>query len=821
MFFEYLFEKESGEMKLIQSAIRRGIVFFMCAALFLSVRASVAQTMLTQFAAGFGGDTEQNTGNSPKLQTDRQITIDGRMLEDDQLRSPANEDARKTSAEQQEQVPPPSEFQRFAASSVGRLLPVFGASFFSAAFPPATGAPVPADYVIGPEDEIFLLVWGQQDFYHKLTVDRNGEVFIPQVGSVSLAGMQYQQLEGHLRAQFGRIFKNFELSVSMGQLRSIQIYVAGNAVRTGVYTVSSLSTMVNALFASGGPLPHGSMRRVQLRRNGRLAAELDLYDLLLRGDKSGDARLQPEDVIYIPAVGPQIAIAGSVKNPAIYEIKDEKTVGGIMEMTGGFTPVANRARATIERVRGGVSRELVELSLNDTGMNAPVVDGDILQVLTIVPRFDDTVTLHGNVADPGRFAWRPGMRLRDIIPDKESLTTRDYWKKKNLLGNVPNEKYDLWSDTNAEKTATDNPLDEENTVPLLTRSYFVKRDLVATLTPEERMEIELKAEAAAKPGRILVEFAVADINWSYAVIERQNPMDLLTNLIPFNLGKLVLENDESQNLELRSGDIVTIFSQADIQVPQMQQTRMVKLQGEFNAPGIYTVSPNETLGQLVSKAGGFTPQAYPYGSEFTRVSTRRDQQARMESYIMDLEQEADAAARNRLTNAADSSEAATVSAEVESRKRTIARMRELRSTGRIVLNMRPDVNDISGIAGLTLEDGDVFTVPARPSVINVIGEVYNPNAFIHVDGRMAKEYMEFAGGPTRNADEKRVYIIRADGSVIPKQSVSGFDKLKLNPGDSLVVPEHLFKTTFLRELRNWSQVFSQFGLGIAAVNVLR
>ena len=796
-------------MNLTQSAVRRGIVFFLCAVLFFSVNASVAQTLFTQFTAGVDSDTEQNTGNSPNPQTVRQTTIDGRMLQDDRLYSSAVENANKISAKPQEQAPPPGEFQRFVASSVGRLLPIFGASFFSAAFPPATGAPVPADYIIGPEDEIFLLVWGQQNFSLSLTVDRNGDVFIPQVGSVTLAGLQYRQLKDHLKTQLERVFRNFDLSVSMGQLRSIQIYVAGNAARTGMYTVSSLSTMVNALFVSGGPLPNGSMRRIQLRRNGRPAAELDLYDLLLRGDKSGDARLQPEDVIYIPVVGPQIAVAGSVKNPAIYEIKNEKTVGEIIEMTGGFSPVANRERATIERIRGGVSREIVELSLNDTGLSAPVADGDILQVLSIVPRFDNTVTLRGNVADPGRFAWQPGMRLRDIIPDKESLVSRDYWKKKNLLGNIPNEKFD--------------PLNENegNPSPSLDMDYFVKRSLVATLTPEEMVEIELKAKAAAKPGQVRIESSVADINWSYAVIERQNPTDLLTNLIPFHLGKLVLENDESQNLELRSGDVVTIFSQADIRVPQMQQTRTIKLQGEFNAPGIYTVGPDETLGRLIAKAGGLTPQAYLYGSEFTRVSTRRDQQVRMENYIMDLEQEADVAARNLMTNAADSAEAARISAEIENRKRTIQRMWTLRSTGRIVLNIRPDVNDISAIAGLTLEDGDVFTVPPRPSVVNVIGEIYNPNSFIHVDGRRVKEYMEFAGGFTRNADEKRVYVIRADGSVLPKQSVSSFDKLKLNPGDSLVVPEHLFKTTVLRELRNWSQVFSQFGLGIAAINVLR
>lgn len=832
------------KMNSTRFVIRRGIAFFLCAALFLSVPVSVAQTLFTQFGSAFG---EENMGSSIELPASRSETA-GQTLQND--RSRAGEGAAQISVESRERnfLPAaPSDFQRFIASSTGSLLPIFGASFFETAFPSVAGIPVPSDYIVGPDDEIILRVWGQQNFEHLLTVDRNGEVFIPQVGGVTLAGLQYRELPGFLKAQLGRVFKGFEIGVGMGRLRSIQIYVAGNAVRTGIHTVSSLDTMVNALFVSGGPLPNGSMRRIQLRRNGQLVTELDLYDLLLRGDKTGDARLQPEDVVFIPPVGPQVAATGSVKKPAVYEIKNEKTVGEVIEMTGGFSPIANRERATIERIRGGISREVIDLFLNDTGMRTPIADGDLIQALTIVPRFDDTVTLRGNVANPGRFTWRPGMRLRDIIPDKESLITRDYWKQRNLLGNIPNETRDLWNDVSlgnasvndppsimanivansAANSMANSPLDASanyspNTEkPLLDLDYFTKRELEARLRPEERMEMELRAEAAAKPERIRVESPVADIYWAYAVIERQNPADLLTNLIPFNLGKLVLENDESQNLEIRSGDVVTIFSQSDILPPQMQQTRTIKLEGEFNAPGIYPVAPGETLGHLFAKAGGLTPQAYLFGTEFTRESTRRDQQRRMERYVMELEQSLESAARNRMANASDSGAVAGISMEVENQKRAIEQIRLMRSTGRIVLNLQPDSNNFSEISGLTLENGDVFMVPPRPSVVNVIGEVYNPNSFIYDGSRQVDEYLKIAGGYTRSADKNRAYIIRADGSVLPRQSVKNFSRLKLNPGDSLVVPEYLMKMTFLRGLRDWSQVISQFGLGVAAINVLR
>ena len=301
---------------------------------------------------------------------------------------------------------PPSEFQRFVASSVGQVLPIFGASLFErvpTTFAPLDRVPVTADYVIGPGDEILLRVWGQVSMDLRLPVDRAGAVYIPQVGNVAVSGMEFKQLPEYLKSQLGRVFRNFDLSVNMGQLRSIQIYVVGQARQPGTYTVSSLSTLVTVLFASGGPSARGSMRRIQLKRGAQVVTELDLYNLLLNGDKSGDVRLLPEDVVYIPQAGPQVAAAGSLRNPAIYELKNEKTVSELIQMAGGLSSMADRKRATLERIKDGVSREVLELSLGAEGMSSPVADGDVLQVLTITPRFESTVTLRGNVANPGRF----------------------------------------------------------------------------------------------------------------------------------------------------------------------------------------------------------------------------------------------------------------------------------------------------------------------------------------------------------------------------------------------------------------------------------
>ena len=522
------------------------------------------------------------------------------------------------------------------------------------------------------------------------------------------------------------------------------------------------------------------MRRIQLKRGADVVTEFDLYDLLLNGDKSRDVRLLPGDVVYIPPSGPQVAVAGSVRNPAIYELKSENKVSDAIQMAGGLSAVADMQRATLERIHQSASREVLEFRLDAPGMATGIGDGDVLNIVTILPRFDNAVTLRGNVANPGRFAWRAGMRLRDVIPDKESLVTRDYWKKHNVLGFV---------------------------------------------SPDERVAAAPAMEAQRTPAGTEIADFVPEINWTYAVIERQNARDLKTELVPFNLGKLVLEGDQTQNLELRAGDVVTVFSQADIRVAVSQQNPKARLEGEFQTAGVYDVRPGETLGALIQRAGGLTPQAYLYGAEFMRESTRIDQQRRLDQFIDELERELDQSASKEIGRATTQEDAATAASSAQNTRQLIARMRNLKAAGRIVLRLEPGSNDLTKLMDLTLEGGDRFVVPARPATVNVFGAVYNQNSFLFEPAMRVEDYLRQAGGPTRTADTGRILIIRADGSVVPKRGASlfgrTFESARLNPGDSIVMPERMFKPGIMRGLRDWTQVFSQMALGAAAINVLR
>ena len=775
---------------------------------------------------------------------------------------------------------PLSEFQMLVAGSIGRIVPVYGADLFTNVpdtFAPVQRLPVTPDYVIGPGDELLIRTWGQVTQNLHLTVDRSGSVYVPQVGELRVAGLKFSQLQQFLKARFDRVYRNYDMNVNLGQLRSIQVFVTGEARRPGSYTVSSLSTLVNAVFASGGPGPHGSLRHILLKRQGAVATDFDLYDLLLNGDNSKDVSLETGDVIYFRAVGPQVAIVGSVNVPAIYELRGRENIAEALSLAGGLSATAETSSLEIERTEkkpnGGSVRVAVDVQMDQPSLGTVLRDADIVRVREEAPRFEKTVTLRGNVATPGRFAWREGMRVRDLIPTKESLLTPDYWLRREQLGlpvddfqpMMPPVKMEIPSNqpgqtVNRPAVPQDAQTINSGLFPQLTagvpqdnnvpqpgnseqfQSLAASNDQEAGSTGEQPGKV---AQISGSPHETLgsgphlvttphfpIETQVVrvspDIDWSYAVVERVDPNTLTTRLLPFDLGAAILGNDVNANIALEPGDVITIFSDADIRVPRAQQTKYVRLEGEFLHAGVYSVLPGETLRQLVIRAGGVTPQAYLYGSQFSRESTRREQQLRLDEYVSALSYQIDIAASNKATSVVSAQEAATTGASVASQRELVNRLRQIRATGRIVLHIEPTGADIASLPDLPLEDGDRFIVPPVPSTVGIVGAVYDPNSFVYLAHRRAGDYLRTAGGPNRNADKKQIFIIRADGSVLSRQYLDHtlwtddkFDRQIIYPGDTIVIPQQLNKTTLLRGLTDWSQVFSQFALGAAAINLLK
>ena len=649
---------------------------------------------------------------------------------------------------------------------------MYGYNLFSrppSTFAPVSNIPVPQDYLIGPGDEIVLTAWGQVDIDLRVIVDRNGDINLPKVGIVNVTGIKYQDLERYLKNRIGRVFRNFKLSVSLGKLRSLQVFVVGQAKRPGVYTVSSLSTLINTLFASGGPSHNGTMRHIQLKRAGKIVTELDMYELLIKGDKSKDVALLSGDVIYIPPIGHLAAISGSVKNPAIYELMDDKiTLASLLDLSGGFTTTAAGQKVLLERIADHSVRKVEEFQLDDQGLTRLIKDGDLVQVSSIDAHFDNAVTLRGSVASPGRYPWKEGMRVSDLIPSVDDLITPEYWARQNNAFRV-----------------------EPSSVGML------------------RTQIKRNQN---------------EINWDYAVVERLKKDEMTTALLPFNLGKAIGGKDAENNLLLQPGDVITIFSTDDIQVPAVKRSVYVRLEGEFNYAGVYKALPGETLRQLVARIGGVTPQAYLFGSELTRDATRQMQQKRLDEIIDRLEADIQ-------RNAAQSSSAALTKEDIDANKAQIAsqtalitKMRQVKATGRIVMDMPEQNPQLKDLPDIVLEDGDRLYIPAPASTVSVMGTVYNQNAFFYKRGHSVSDYLSKAGGPTRDGDEADVYLVRADGVVFSSRQggsiFSGFGGREAMPGDTIVVPEKLEKYNLTKDFKDWTQIFYQFAIGIASLKVI-
>jgi polysaccharide export outer membrane protein len=731
---------------------------------------------------------------------------------------------REDAADRRTEVPAGSqdtltEFQQMVQNTTGRRVPIFGASLFNgvpSTFAPVEDVPVGSDYVIGPGDEINVQTSGQVNQKLDLTVDRSGAIQVPGIGAVQVAGLRYGQLSEFLNAEMSRIYRGFTLNVQLGQLRTIQVFVVGQARRPGAYSISSLSTLLNAIFASGGPAANGSVRDIQVKRGDKVIDHFDLYDLLLHGSKTNDIKLATGDVIFIPFVGPQIAVLGSVDESAIYELKGPTTVNEALKLAGGFTSVAAGSTVRLERVFEHNDRSIEDLQLQRSG-NKLLENGDIISITSIIDRFRDAVTLRGNVANPGRYVWHPGMHISDLFPDKASLITRNYWRKRNQLGQL---QQDYLPDTDAQPVQTEGSLQlHGNTSDKASQSAVTNGSAASGSAGGNSVGTALTADNGVFAAKTDVVLSAPDIDWSYAVIERQNRVDLTTSLIPFNLGKIVLDHDPSQNYELLPGDVVTIFSKADIRVPTSQQTRFVRLEGEFIAAGVYSVLPGETLRDLVKRAGGFTPDAYLYASEFTRESTRRVEQQRLTEYADELEAQISAVTSSNQAHAVSTSDQLAAQASAADANNAVGRLRRMQPIGRIVLDLHPNSQGIDAVPDVALEDGDRFVVPRVPANVNVEGQVYSANAFLYAKNQRVLDYLQRAGGPDREADKKRVFVLRADGSVVSKQYADVLHA-PIYPGDTIVVPPVLDKRAVLQRIVDIAQIVGNLGIGIGTIALL-
>jgi protein involved in polysaccharide export with SLBB domain len=723
-----------------------------------------------------------------------------------------------------------NEFAKFVRDTTGRTLPLYGYNLFNDSnFPALTNVPVPANYVLGPGDDISIKIWGAIDVNLNLAIDRNGQVTIPKVGPVTVAGTRADQLEALLKTHVGRVYNNFELSATLGRLRSIQVFVVGQARQPGVHTVSSLSTLISVLFESGGPSATGSMRQIQLTRAGKTVSTIDLYKFIHSGDTSADARLLPGDVIVIPPSGARVALLGALDSAAIYELSGkEETLAKLLSYSGGQQILTAPHKVLVERInpaQGQAPRVIEERALNADGLNSTVRDGDVVTLFKISPEFANAVTLRGNVAKPLRYAYRPGMKVSDLIPEVSALIQDDYYSRKNILvqyespRRFPTERTAEGFSYGRDDKMVQNGANRQSPADRTSEGGSYGRDGNMVQNGSNK---QVSADQIVND----IKNQLSEINWDYAAIERLDAKELRTTLIPFNLGKAIKDKDPVNDLTLQAGDVVTIFSVNDLPVPAEKRSQFVRVGGEVKVPGIYQIQPGETLPGLIQRVGGFSQNAFVYGTVFTRESTRVQQQENINKSMRRMESDINAQTASALQNASSADKATALQVQIENQKNLLRRLQGLKANGRIALELDPDDPVPPAIA---LEDGDQIIVPHRPSFVGVFGEVFAESSFIYKPGYTVSHYIDKAG-LTRDADIDNLLLIRADGSVEGSSRRSSFwssgvmDK-KLNPGDSIFVPGLIDRRTtytqFMEGAKDWTTLLYQFGLGAAALKTIR
>lgn len=720
------------------------------------------------------------------------------------------------------------------------LLP-FGYDLFAAqptTFAPVTEIPIPADYKLGPGDVVKIQLFGKENREIELQINREGVVQLPELGPLSVAGMSFEDFKSFIARQVSERFIGVESSVSLGELRSIRIFVLGDSRTPGSYSVSALSTLTNALYVSGGVLESGSLRHVQLKRDGKIVAELDLYDLLLKGDTRNDYRLQAGDAVFIPPVGPTVAIQGKVRRPAIYELKDETSIKDVIELAGGLLPDANLKATKVTRVKSGLNTQVLDVDISqDRGQLFSVRNGDSLNIQGVNELSEGFVGLYGEIVRPGFYAWKPGMRIADILPslrlDVKSSADLSYAllvREINPQRNITTYAINLAEAVSHPESNDNIELNELDRLVIFPRG-FSKEPLL--------QPILIKLAQQAKPGeaqKIIEIGGEVPFPGFYPLPENQSPQNIMlasgglgdaaytlnaevarysagenggvkSEIINLNFDRL-LRGDE--NFQFRGRDQILVK-----RIPDYAMRMQVKVEGEVKFPGTYTLTRGETLKELLDRAGGFTPVAFPEGAVFTRVKLAEIEGERLIEAEKRLQKDL-SALQIEATNAQKAAPQDT-----ESLESLLADVRSSKPLGRLVVDLNSVLQGDAN-QNVVLQDGDVLKIPQMTQSVSVIGEVQFATSHLFDESLSVEDYVTRSGGETNLADRNRIYVVRANGSVWLPDSSGWFGGAedRLHRGDTIVVPMETDRLNKLQLWTNVSQIMYQIALGAAAVGSL-
>jgi protein involved in polysaccharide export with SLBB domain len=719
----------------------------------------------------------------------------------------------------------------------------FGYDIFEsneATFDPPMSGPVPLDYRLGGGDVVNVQLFGNVNETYELVVGRDGTLQIPEVGPVPVAGLTFSEFREDINGRIGQVLIGTQASVTMGTIKTLRVFVLGDAKRPGSYVVEGTATISSALYRSGGINEIGSLRNIQVKRQGSTVATLDLYDLFMHGDTSGDLRLQTGDVIYVPPIGPTVGVGGAVIRPAIYEARGEVvTAADAIRFAGGLSPDAFPNGARLERFTETGERVVLSVDLRtDDGRNTPIKAGDILMVPEVLPDLEGSVSLSGHVQRPGPYEWRPGMRLTDIIREpgelKPGVDDNYVLVRRERVRGRPIEvlSADLGAALSNPGGPEDIPLEARDTVFVFSLSYGRQRVILPLLDelqlqasydkPFQQVEIAGNVRAPGayplEPGMRISDLIRAggrlteDAYTLEAELSRYSVVNgefRVTEIVDVNLDS-ILSGDVAADVVLSEHDHLNIT-----RVPEWDSTWSVTLEGEIKFPGEYRIRRGENLAEVIDRAGGLTDEAFPEGAVFLRRALKQREQEQIDSLARRMESDLISLSLQTLD---------TTGAEALSTgQQLLTQLRGTEAVGRLVIDLERLASRVpSGRLSevIELRDGDRLLVPKQSQEVTVIGETQLNTSHLYQEGLRRDEYIELSGGLTRRADEELIYVVRASGAVVSSSRTRWLGRSEgedIRPGDTIVVP---LETDKIRPLTFWgsvTQILYQGAIAIAAV----
>lgn len=693
--------------------------------------------------------------------------------------------------------------------------------------------PLGPDYILGAGDELSIALWGGVSQTVLRTIDRGGRVSLPEAGPVQVAGLTLKDAQALITRMLQPQFRDIHVLVSVAQVRSIRVFVVGDVQRPGAYEVSSLASPLTALFAAGGPTAIGSLRILRHFRNQKQIGEIDLYDFMLHGMSPVDDKLEADDTLLVPPAGPQVAVFGAVKRPAIYELKDEQDLAAVLDDAGGLTVAASLAHIVIERIVPHQGR--VEVAV-DTGSDRDpaavlsrlratgVKDGDRIHVATVLPYSEQVVYLQGHVARPGKIAFHERMRLnevlrsyRDMLPEPADrgeivrLVPPDLHPEvvqfsvpDVLIGNAnpalePFDTIRIYGryERDAPVVSIRGEVERPGDYPMF--KGMTAADLVRTAGGFKRDALVERADLAS--------YQVKDN--ARVIVQRQDVA----------IGDAVVDHKHAADVALRPGDVLTIHQLTgwnDIGAS-------IIIEGEVAHPGSYSFQAGEHLSDILRRAGGLRPTAYPQGAVLTRPEVASLEEKSRQELIRQIET---SAASARMKPTADSGgQSATLQLVQQQEEQILSRLRSQPATGRLVIQIDSKIGRWAGTpADIEVRSGDTLRIPKRPGFVLVTGQVYSPAAVTFMPNHTAGWYLKRAGGATSIANQKEIFIVRANGSVIGRGSHKWFDRgilsTRLDPGDTIVVPQKIIGPSVTwRNLLGTAQVVTSLAIAAAVAGL--